>query len=52
MPIPTWSELIMVADHIGVCGLTLLVLVWHMVREERSRREWNRRWEETNGKEG
>mgnify|MGYP001560219813 CR=1 FL=1 len=51
MPLPTWPELLVIIDHIGVCGVTLLVLMWHMVREERSRRLWERRYNHLGGEE-
>ena len=38
-------------NTIGVCGVTLLVLVLHMIQEERSRRIWERRYHDDNGKE-
>ena len=51
MPIPSWDQVITLVDHIGTCGVTLVLLVWHMAREERSRKLWERRYNGDNEKE-
>ena len=33
-----WDQLLLLIDKIGLCGLTFLLLVGHMVQEERLRR--------------
>lgn len=34
----TFDQVLQLFDHVGLCGLTFLLLVFHMVQEERSRR--------------
>ena len=38
---PSWDQLVMLIDKFGLCGLTFVLLVVHMVQEERYRRVYN-----------
>ena len=48
---PSWDQLLALVNTLGVCGVTLLVLVLHMVQEERQRRQMHEVIRKLNGKE-